>query len=231
MTRRRRGGAPRCAVGLAAAAALVLVWVGVGVREAAAGTAPDGAPCAAPADCQSGFCAGGVCCASACQAADDCHTAVCDSTSGACVSSREPDGTPCDDHDACTRNDVCLMGSGIGGTEVVCAAEDACHAAGVCAPDAGCTKPVVPGCDGGTPGGPGDAGDDGGRPSDAGEDGGRLPGVAESGSAGCQHAAGSGGSPDRGLGSLVLGLALSRRGGSRARRPPRASPRAGAGSR
>src|SRR6185437_17056874 len=110
---------------------LLFGWPMRGVREASAGMAPNGTTCAASGDCLSGFCVDAVCCDSACdacsacsvaagattdgtcspivvcQAADDCHDAVCNPQSGACVQTKKPDGTPCDDHDVCTQNDAC----------------------------------------------------------------------------------------------------------------------------
>lgn len=56
-----------------------------------------------------------------------------------------PDGTPCDDGDACTRTDACRAGQCLGSNPVVCAGADACHPAGACAPATGvCSHPVAP---------------------------------------------------------------------------------------
>jgi N-acetylneuraminic acid mutarotase len=112
--------------------------------------APDGTLCDDHDACtQSDTCQGGVCVGAVpvvCQAMDACHDAVCDPQSGACVQPKRPDGTPCDDHNACTQNDACLMGACVGGTAVVCVPQDVCHAAGVCDPQTGCTNPVLPSC-------------------------------------------------------------------------------------
>jgi len=56
-----------------------------------------------------------------------------------------PDGTPCDDGDACTRTDTCQAGACAGSNPVLCAGADACHPAGTCAPATGlCSRPVAP---------------------------------------------------------------------------------------
>lgn len=109
----------------------------------------DQTPCADPNPCVSAVCVGGVCQAQSlkvCPAQTDCHDGVCDAKTGACAEVPSADGTACDDHDACTANDVCHGGVCGGGTAVVCAAEDACHAAGTCDPKAGCSNPVLPAC-------------------------------------------------------------------------------------
>jgi hypothetical protein len=56
-----------------------------------------------------------------------------------------PDGTPCNDDNACTRSDQCLGGACVGSDPVVCTAgADSCHPAGVCAPATGqCSHPVA----------------------------------------------------------------------------------------
>lgn len=55
------------------------------------------------------------------------------------------DGTSCNDGNACTRSDACLAGTCSGGAPVLCAAQDQCHAAGVCDPRTGtCSNPIAP---------------------------------------------------------------------------------------
>ncbi|HCF61930.1 MAG TPA: hypothetical protein DFS52_28525, partial [Myxococcales bacterium] len=54
-----------------------------------------------------------------------------------------PDGTPCDDGNACTETDSCQGGVCVGGNPVVCVPLDQCHQAGVCEPTTGlCSNPV-----------------------------------------------------------------------------------------
>jgi hypothetical protein len=121
--------------------------------------AVDGTPCDDHDACtQTDTCQGGVCVGASprtCLAQDTCHDAACDPLTGACVQSNKPDDTPCDDDDVCTLDDTCQSGTCMGGTAVVCVAEDACHAAGVCDPMTGCTNPVLPTCNGSQPGGSG----------------------------------------------------------------------------
>jgi pseudomonalisin len=56
----------------------------------------------------------------------------------------QPDGTACDDGNACTLKDACLGGLCVGGDPVVCPAPPACHAVGTCVPTTGvCSAPVA----------------------------------------------------------------------------------------
>jgi hypothetical protein len=53
-----------------------------------------------------------------------------------------PDGTPCDDANACTRSDTCQAGVCVGANPVTCQALDQCHVAGVCDAQSGlCSNP------------------------------------------------------------------------------------------
>src|SRR5262249_21407132 len=57
----------------------------------------------------------------------------------------QPDGTPCDDGNACTQRDPCQGGVCTGTTPVTCTALDQCHVAGICDPATGvCSQPVKP---------------------------------------------------------------------------------------
>jgi hypothetical protein len=111
---------------------------------------PDGTPCddgnaCTQTDaCEAGTCTGGT--PVVCSAADQCHAAgVCDPATGVCSRSTRPDGTPCDDGNACTQTDACEAGTCTGGTPVVCSAADQCHAAGVCDPASGvCSRSAKP---------------------------------------------------------------------------------------
>ena len=110
-------------------------------------TAPDGRTCNADNDactvtdiCVSGICTMGT--PTICAQPDQCHTAgTCDKTTGACSNPSAPNGTTCNDGNACTTSDVCSSGV-CGGTAVVCAPADSCHIAGVCNPASGTCSTV-----------------------------------------------------------------------------------------
>jgi len=78
-----------------------------------------------------------------CTALDQCHAAgMCDPAWGLCSNPTQPNGTPCNDSNACTQTDVCQAGTCGGSNPVVCTASDQCHAAGVCDPMSGiCSNP------------------------------------------------------------------------------------------
>lgn len=101
----------------------------------------DGNPCTQADSCMNGVCAGTPV---VCPAADDCHTAgTCDVVSGQCSQPKKPDGTGCDDDDACTQSDSCSDGVCVGSDRVVCTASDNCHQVGVCDAVTGvCSDPV-----------------------------------------------------------------------------------------
>src|SRR5262249_28117620 len=107
----------------------------------------DGNACTTGEACHGGVCSGGT--AKTCTGApgDACHlAAACDPSSGACVNPPAPDGTLCNDSNACTRGDRCQAGACVSGPPVVCVAPDACHAPGTCQPATGvCTNPVLTG--------------------------------------------------------------------------------------
>jgi hypothetical protein len=81
-----------------------------------------------------------------CSAIDACHgVGTCDPVTVTCSNPVLPDGTSCDDHNACTHVDQCASGACVGSNPVVCTASDACHVAGVCDPSSGqCSNPVQP---------------------------------------------------------------------------------------
>ncbi len=57
----------------------------------------------------------------------------------------QPDGTSCDDHNACSRVDRCQQSQCAGGDPALCAALDGCHLQGVCDPGTGaCGNPPAP---------------------------------------------------------------------------------------
>lgn len=115
----------------------------------------------------------GTCCS--CAASDACHLAgTCDPSTALCSNPTAPDGTgcddgnacttsdtcsagtcvagppaadstPCDDGNACTQTDTCHAGACKGSNPVACAAIDPCHSAGACNPLTGaCSNPVQP---------------------------------------------------------------------------------------
>ena len=104
----------------------------------------DGNPCTQTDTCQSGTCVGTK--PVVCAASDQCHTAgVCDPATGTCSSPPKPDGTACDDGNACTLTDTCQTGVCRGVNPVVCAVLDQCHAVGTCNPATGaCSNPEKP---------------------------------------------------------------------------------------
>jgi uncharacterized repeat protein (TIGR01451 family) len=69
----------------------------------------DGNACTQGDRCQGGTCSGGG--AVACPPGDQCHLAgVCNPATGVCSSQAKPDGTACDDGNACTQPDRCSGG-------------------------------------------------------------------------------------------------------------------------
>ncbi|MGH7785978.1 MAG: hypothetical protein ACRERC_03875 [Candidatus Binatia bacterium] len=89
---------------------------------------PDGTACSDGNQCSvNDRCAGGRCAAGPALIcggnADPCRQAyACDPQTGACASPFSPDGTPCNDGDACTRADQCRGGACGGSPEPACAA-------------------------------------------------------------------------------------------------------------
>jgi hypothetical protein len=78
-----------------------------------------------------------------CAGSDGCHIAgTCDSASGLCSNPSKPDGTTCNDNNACTQSDTCQGGSCAGSNPVICASSDQCHIAGSCDVTTGtCSNP------------------------------------------------------------------------------------------
>ena len=81
-------------------------------------------PCREPSDCET-----------AVGPAPACHSWAC--SGGACVPDLLPEETPCDDRDACTRNDFCREGRCIG-SPVQCPEEAGSCTGRVCDPGRGC---------------------------------------------------------------------------------------------
>src|SRR6185437_11101312 len=69
----------------------------------------DGNACTQLDTCQSGVCTGTN--PVSCTPIDACHTATGDPATGACSSAAAPDGTHCDDGNACTQLDTCQAGA------------------------------------------------------------------------------------------------------------------------
>jgi hypothetical protein len=91
--------------------------------------------------CQNGTCTGGN--PVTCNGASGCKLAgVCKAATGQCEYADAPDGTTCNDGNACTQTDKCNDGSCMGSNAVVCPAPDQCHVAGTCNPANGqCSNP------------------------------------------------------------------------------------------
>ncbi len=73
-----------------------------------------------------------------CTVIDQCHLAgICDPGTGACSNPNAPDGTSCNDDNACTVGDVCVGGTCVEGTPVDCSTDNPCLIGG-CNPTSGC---------------------------------------------------------------------------------------------
>ena len=102
--------------------------------------------CTSNGECQTGFCVDGVCCDTPCgyDSKTDCH--VCSKAAGGAedgVCGPMPYGSGCDDGNACTQTDTCIVGSVCSGTQVTCAELDECHEVGSCDPGTGeCSHPI-----------------------------------------------------------------------------------------
>ncbi|MEM1413245.1 MAG: hypothetical protein AAGH15_00005 [Myxococcota bacterium] len=108
----------------------------------ACGTIPlvDGTPCDDGLVCTDGdSCRMGVCTAGAdvlCDAFDDvCLVGTCVEDAGGCVALPAPEGSPCDDDDACTTADACRMGACIGGPPPIIAGDTCADAIGLLGTD------------------------------------------------------------------------------------------------
>ena len=86
-------------------------------------TCNDGNACTFGETCQGGVCAGGS--TTVCAPLDSCHLAgTCDPQTHACTNPPKPNGSPCDDGNACTQTDTCRAGVCNGSSRVVCTALD-----------------------------------------------------------------------------------------------------------
>ena len=104
----------------------------------------DSNACTQTDTCQAGSCAGSN--PVTCTASDQCHTeGTCNTGTGVCSDPVAPDGSPCNDSNACTQTDTCQAGSCAGSNPVTCTASDQCHTAGACNPlDGLCSSPNAP---------------------------------------------------------------------------------------
>ncbi len=91
--------------------------------------------------CSYGVCQGKP---KSCPAATACQgAATCDPLDGECLVPIAPNGTTCDDGNACTLRDQCISGA-CQGLPVVCSRSDACHGVGTCDSKTGtCSNPVL----------------------------------------------------------------------------------------
>ncbi|MDI1436440.1 kelch repeat-containing protein, partial [Polyangium sorediatum] len=128
-----------------------------GAADCANGLCVDGYCCdsacggGAANDCQAcnvpgaqGLCtpiAAGTTCRAAASACDAPET--CNGVATTCpVDAAQPNGTGCNDGNACTQNDTCMSGACSPGSPIVCVPLDACHIAGMCNPMTGvCSNP------------------------------------------------------------------------------------------
>lgn len=112
-------------------------------------TAPceDGNPCSTNDTCAAGTCVSGP--PKVCAPLNDCQEiGLCVPQSGACVyNNLKPDGTACDDGNACSTEETCKAGACIAASTVVCPPPaDECHGAGTCDSKSGmCVYPIVGG--------------------------------------------------------------------------------------
>jgi MYXO-CTERM domain-containing protein len=179
------------------------------------GGAPNGDPCTAPADCQSGFCVDGVCCDTACGAGSTTDCQACSTAAGAGVNgtcSPRPaiecraSAAPCDAAEACDGTSPDCPPDALAPAGTSCrGAADSCDLAEVCDGMAATCPPDVLAPDESTcPGGTCNAGDcipsDGPKldPEEEGGCGCRVPGTSTDG---------SGHTPAAGLALVALGLA------------------------
>jgi hypothetical protein len=103
----------------------------------------DGNKCTTNDRCSAGICTGAPV---VCPGATAClQAATCEPETGECTALPRPDGTSCDDQNACTRTDRCEAGVCAGFDPVVCTPLDQCQDAGVCNPQTGvCSNPTRP---------------------------------------------------------------------------------------
>jgi len=106
-------------------------------------TCNDGNACTQTDACQNGTCLGAN--PVICVPLDQCHIAgVCSVGSGVCSNPNAPNGTVCNDANACTQTDTCQTGTCTGANPVICTPSDQCYVAGVCNTGTGiCSNPAA----------------------------------------------------------------------------------------
>jgi len=98
--------------------------------------------CTQTDSCQAGSCVGAN--PVVCSAIDQCHTpGSCSPATGACTNPAKPDGTGCDDQNACTLTDTCAGGSCVGANTPTCDDGNSCTQ-DACDPAVGCTNVAIP---------------------------------------------------------------------------------------
>jgi len=102
----------------------------------------DNSACTQTDQCQNGICTGTN--QVVCFIMDQCHTVgTCNPTTGECSNPRKPDGTLCNDNNACNSMDTCQAGVCTGSDPIKCVAQDQCHDVGTCNPSTGvCSNPL-----------------------------------------------------------------------------------------
>ncbi len=93
--------------------------------------------------CQAGACVGSN--PVVCTAQDQCHgVGSCNQSTGVCSNPSLPNGTSCNDGNACTQTDSCQAGVCTGSNPIACMAGDSCHSAGACNASTGvCSSPTL----------------------------------------------------------------------------------------
>lgn len=106
-------------------------------------TCSDGNACTQADGCQAGVCVGGA--PIVCTASDQCRVAgTCNPATGACSQPAKPNGSACNDQNACTQTDSCQAGSCRGSNPIVCPASGPCLT-GTCDPSTGaCSNAAKP---------------------------------------------------------------------------------------
>jgi len=104
----------------------------------------DGSVCTRRDACQAGVCTGAE--PVVCTVRDQCQVpGACDPRTGLCSDPQRASGTPCNDGDPCTLDDICQTGACRPGRPKACQALDQCHDAGTCDPASGvCSDPAKP---------------------------------------------------------------------------------------
>jgi len=92
-----------------------------------------GTACGSSADCLQGNCRDGVCCDGGCE--PGCGSCSSPASPGTCEPA--PEGTACDDRDACTAGDACRAGRCRGSDAVTCPVGDPCRVEVRCEPSSG----------------------------------------------------------------------------------------------